>query len=475
LVVNWSAPNKLWVNNGDGTFTSNPESPISELSRTSSDCAWGDYNGDNYLDIFITNRDHANELYINNTDGSFTRIDTGAIVTDNHSSISCSWIDYDVDGDLDVYVANTYDQNNRLYENKGNGSFLRVDTLSITMDGQHASGAGWGDYDNDGDLDLFVPHANHGDNNYLYRNDGSGEYILIKNTPLTKDGGISAGSAWGDIDNDGDLDLVVANGGWLQAEKNFFYLNQGNGEFERVENDTSVRIYGQSDAITLVDWDKDGMLEMMTANKGQRNYCFENNLENNWFLIKCIGTNSNRSAIGTRVHLKSTINGNPIWQLRLVSGHNGRRSHPGFDLHFGLGDADMIDSLVVRWPSGLNETYTDIGVNQEIQVIENQGIVNIHSSKSNGQIPDDFFLYQNYPNPFNPVTTISYRLPTTSFVNLEIYNILGQKVSTLVSEKQAQGFYKFIWNASGFASGVYIYRLITNKGFVQARKLIILK
>ena len=90
-------------------------------------------------------------------------------------------------------------------------------------------------------------------------------------------------------------------------------------------------------------------------------------------------------------------------------------------------------------------------------------------------IPKKYTLSQNYPNPFNPTTAISYQLPAVSHVELSIYNILGQKVATLVSERQPAGNHKVEWNASGFASGVYFYRLETDQGFISSRKLILLK
>jgi len=93
----------------------------------------------------------------------------------------------------------------------------------------------------------------------------------------------------------------------------------------------------------------------------------------------------------------------------------------------------------------------------------------------NVDLPHDFILEQNYPNPFNPVTTIAYQLPKTCQVDLSIYNLLGQKVATLVSAKQPAGNYLVQWDASGFASGIYIYQLQTDKDFVQTRKLVLLK
>ena len=89
--------------------------------------------------------------------------------------------------------------------------------------------------------------------------------------------------------------------------------------------------------------------------------------------------------------------------------------------------------------------------------------------------PEAFYLDQNYPNPFNPKTTINYELPTTNYVELSIYSLLGQKVATLVSQEQKAGYHQVEWNASGFASGVYFYRLKCNAGFIQTKKLILLE
>lgn len=90
-------------------------------------------------------------------------------------------------------------------------------------------------------------------------------------------------------------------------------------------------------------------------------------------------------------------------------------------------------------------------------------------------IPERFLMAQNYPNPFNPTTTIRYQLPAISYVDLSIYNLLGQKIVTLVSKEQPAGYYDVEWNASGYTSGVYLYRLKTDKGFVQTRKLVLLR
>ncbi len=96
-------------------------------------------------------------------------------------------------------------------------------------------------------------------------------------------------------------------------------------------------------------------------------------------------------------------------------------------------------------------------------------------SENERMLPTTFALEQNYPNPFNPSTVINYELPTTNFVDLSIFNLLGQKVATIVSKQQKAGYHEVEWDASGFASGLYFYRLKCDAGFIQTKKLILLE
>jgi len=133
---------------------------------------------------------------------------------------------------------------------------------------------------------------------------------------------------------------------------------------------------------------------------------------------------------------------------------------------------DFMNPGYVKFP-GQGEVRNDMGAYGGPHS-ESIAVLQIDTSPAEIE-PNTYILMQNYPNPFNPITTINYELPVTNYIELSIYNILGQKVATLVSAKQPAGTYKIEWDASGYASGVYLYRLTTDKGFVQARKLILLK
>ncbi|MFQ5823096.1 MAG: FG-GAP-like repeat-containing protein, partial [bacterium] len=191
-------------------------------------------------------------------DTLFTRITTGNIVNDGASSFSSSWGDYDADGDLDLFIANTNSENNFLYRNNGDGTFTKITEGDIVNDGGSSLGSSWGDYDNDGDLDLFVVNAA-GENNSLYQNNGDGTFTKITDGDIVNDGGNSQACSWGDYDNDGYLDLFVANG---TLENNFLYNNDGSGTFTKITQGIIVNDGGESRGCNWADFDNDGDLDL---------------------------------------------------------------------------------------------------------------------------------------------------------------------------------------------------------------------
>jgi hypothetical protein len=159
----------------------------------------------------------------------FFRIGSGDVVNDGGISAGVAWGDFDNDGVVDLFVANWQNQRNFLYRNAGDATFTKILEGDIVNDVAHydpySSGPCWGDFNNDGFLDMFV--ANQRDrNNFLYMNNGDGTFTKITDDPVVTDGGASFSSAWGDYDNDGYLDLFVAN---AFNQDNFLYRNKGDG------------------------------------------------------------------------------------------------------------------------------------------------------------------------------------------------------------------------------------------------------
>ena len=214
----------------------------------------GILDNDGDLDLFVANihaliLDPNNFLYRNDGSGNFVKITNGPVVNDGGDSRSSGWGDFDNDGNLDLFVANGIfennddffeEENNFLYRNDGSGSFVKFTTGPVANDGGVSFGSSWGDFDNDGTLDLFVTNAL--GNNFLYRNDQDTGFIKITSGPVANDGGSSFGSSWGDIDNDGDLDLFVANFGG----NNFLYRNDQEVDFLKITNGPAVNDGGFS-------------------------------------------------------------------------------------------------------------------------------------------------------------------------------------------------------------------------------------
>jgi len=295
---------------------------------------------------------------------------------------------------------------------------------------------------------------------------------------VVNDGGDSVSSSWADYDNDGDLDLYVTND---FNEDNNLYESNGDGTFTRIGTGDPVNDGGRSNGATWADYNNDGYIDLFVPN-GQRpvtqsNILYRNNMifNNSWINLKCVGTSSNITAIGTVVRAKAVINSTPIWQLRQVSGCTGFNAQNSFNIEFGLGDALIIDSLIFEWPSGLMDVYTNVDVRFFYKAVEAVGLnpvlTTIQTSTFN---PVSVELHQNYPNPFNPSTTIEYYLPYAGEVTFVLLNVLGQEVKTIENIYKNSGYYNYNLEMKDFSSGVYFYNLKINN-YSKTKKLIYLR
>ena len=325
-------------------------------------CGWADYDNDGFVDVFITddgtNNSGANNLlFHNNGDGTFNPITFGDIVKDIGVGRGALWADYDNDGFMDLVIVNLSPTNNFLYHNNRDGTFTRVLTNVITTDSWPvgAQGGAWGDYDNDGLPDLFITD-NGGVRNHLYHNNGHGCFTNIASGPELQplsDGG-SFGCSWGDYDNDGYLDLFVCGNNGV----NGLYHNNGDGTFTQTTNVPPPNGDGPDfvcHSIAWADYDNDGFLDLFLTRSSELtdvpNLLYHNTGNTNgWLEVKLVGTASNRSAIDAKVRIKATIHGKTFWQLREITGGGGWNSVP-LVAHFGLGDATIVDTVRIEWPS----------------------------------------------------------------------------------------------------------------------------
>lgn len=471
FVANWNnEDNFLYHNEGNGTFTKITNSSVVTDGGFSTSGTWADIDGDNDLDLFVTNwNGQFNFLYTNDGSGNFTKVTNGEIVTDGGNSYGASWADIDGDNDLDLFVPN-WAGNNFLYTNEGNGNFTKIITGEIVTDGGNSYGASWGDFDADGDFDLFVTNGEN-QNNFLYQNDGNGNFTKLTNLNLSTDGGNSRGSSWVDFDGDSDLDLYVTN----SNQRNFLYINNGSGNFTKQNYGKIVNDFEATESCSWIDFDNDGDLDLFSVNWDGEKYLFENSLEEkNWLSLKLSGVQSNTFAIGSRVKVKA----NGVWQTREITTQSGRYSQSGFRMNFGLGNATLVDSILIHWSSGNVETFTNLQINESITITEGFGVTDLDEVKP--QVVKEFELLQNYPNPFNPKTTIQINIPQEGgFIELSIFNVKGQKVNEIFKGQVETGTKKLSWKGIDFsgkelASGVYFARLKTGKSTLT-RKMLLLK
>ncbi|RMH72188.1 MAG: T9SS C-terminal target domain-containing protein [Gemmatimonadetes bacterium] len=362
VVVANDGHNVLYHNEGDGNFTRVLDSPIATDGGTSLAAAWSDYNGDGWLDLVIVNYGH-NFLY-RNYGGTFQRVTDSVIEQDFTYSNACSWGDIDGDRDPDLFVANS--GNNSLYINNGDGTFTaRRHGNVVSEDGFSLSGS-WCDFDRDHDLDLFVTNLEM--DNFLFRNNGQGGFSRVTFGDLIDDPGYGYGASWMDANQDGLPDVFVSHGGFVGEQNNTLYLNNGNLTFSAFEESRVDKDQGASLANAWADVDNDGDPDLVVANDGN-NFLYHNGgFGHNWFGAELTGTISNHPAIGSKVWIKA----GGTWQMQEISAQSGGGYSAQSDRRalFGVGSATVIDSIRVDWSSGVTQYLQNVAVNQYLTISE---------------------------------------------------------------------------------------------------------
>ncbi len=453
--------NNLFRNEGGGVFIDASIGALADAGQCWT-VAWADYDLDGYVDIFLANNG-LNVLLRNGGPPSWEFTAVGGVISAVSAySQGAAWGDYDNDGDPDLYVANRGSAN-RLFRND-DGVFADV-TVAPLNDSSKTVGCAWGDYDNDGDLDLFITNMNSAD--HLFRND-DGVFVDATLAPLGSVG-LGTGVAWADWDNDGDLDLYVGRYG----EPNILYRSEGAPGWSFF--DASIKP-ASSDRTTwglsFGDFNGDGTCDLHIVN-GSANRLLENNTGglNHWLHVKLTGTISNASAIGARVRIVA----GGTSQIREVSGGSGYMSQGSLPLEFGLGATATVDTLEILWPSGIVERAVGVAADQMLHVVEGTWT----GMPDDGVLPRDTVLHGNYPNPFNPVTLIQYELPTPASVTLVVHDLRGRVVRTLEhAVARSAGRHTAAWDGCDdggerVASGVYFYRLEAGDDVLVKRMLLL--
>lgn len=530
-----SDPNDiLYKNNGDGTFTDVAAEVGISIIGDGVGIAFGDYDNDGDLDLYVAVNDGWDMFFQNESGKTFRNVTNNLRINNPGRARSVSFVDFDKDGFLDIYVINE-NSANILYKNI-NGRFFEdvAQLMGVAHQGTGRCHA-WGDYDNDGDMDLYL--TNKGGFNILYRNDrgifknvtkeagveGAGNSIgtaffdynndgyldiyvgdsiktfLYHNngdgtfTNVAEKAGIApkigSGStpAFGDFDNDGypDLLLAVWNGSAIM------YHNNGDGTFTDVTAEWGIDAFGNGWSAVTGDYDNDGDLDIYITYTTRQNILYQNDgNNNNWIQFKTIGELSNKDGIGTRIEIHA---GN-ILQIREVSAGSAYGSQDSFILEFGLANNSYVDIVEIKWQSGIVTKLKNVKSNQLIVVKENfwavkepyDGYVNSDNKieKANKLKNEKTILLQNYPNPFNPETWIPYQLSIQSDVEINIYNSLGSKIRTLKLGNKTPGYYiskseAAYWDGKDETGemvpvGIYFYQLKAGN-LCETRRMVLIK
>jgi hypothetical protein len=487
----------LFRNDGNFVFTRILTGSIADsASNTGWGCVWGDINNDTYADLLLvaasgfSGVSHQNRLFYNNGNGTFTRIDTTDITDSIDAFTVPMFSDYDQDGDIDLFIgtgpANNIGSRDYLFRNLLKEQnvpyyFNRIDTGIIGTDIVDGQNWNWIDIDNDGDLDGFLTNYSSNILNRLYRCEGPHYYVKMTSAQvgtIVSDAGAWLANTWGDFDNDGDIDCFITN----DAGQSKYYSNNGSGFFTKIDT-LSIITIGPTYGAVSGDYDNDGDLDLFVAGNSSTKGLYRNETNNNnkWVNIRCIGAGpganlTNKAALGTIVKVKAVINGVPKWQVREISAQNSFNSMNMLNVQFGFGNASVMDSVIIKWGGGLTQVFTNVAPNKFYKITEGGSLTEIviGITQISSQVPGNFVLQQNYPNPFNPVTKIGFSIPKNSNVKLSVYDVTGRQVSELVNSELIAGEYETDFNAGNVTSGVYFYTLQAGS-FTETKKLVVVK
>ncbi len=484
--------NFLYQNSGapDYTFTKiTEETPVIDANHTWSS-SWVDYDNDGDLDLHVPENRHLGVDYFYENNGSpddnghyFTAITPSFVTPNPESSGVASWIDYDNDGDQDLFLIKSGrtlpegSEDNRMYHNNltetGELDFQRVVTAEMVTHFDLDFQASWGDYDNDGDMDVYL--GNFDNSNYLYQNEGDSLFTRVTEGDAVTDNTRTLGSTWGDFDNDGDLDLYVTNVGQVSA----YYQNDGEGNLLRLSGTVvgppAINI-SSCQSTSSADYNNDGYLDIFVGNAAFSNqilpdFLYRNNGgEQGFLLLTCQGVLSNRSGIGAKIRLKANIDGADVWQMRVISGGpTGDRAQNSLRAHFGLGDAAIIDSLVVEWSSGQTDIYTQVNTNQICTLTEGQGSDCLLTSGT-GTVSHVFRSFTIVNNPVETDTLeVIYEVEDMSSLEFFLFDVSGN----LLRKQSTSNTGRFQMDISDLSAGSYYLQLRTSAG-KTVKKIIIL-
>lgn len=429
-VAKHDAPNVLFINDGNGVFTEQAHKFGLDFCCTSQQATFFDYDRDGDLDIYLAvngdakgesfkrdgNPDH---LFRNNGNKTFTDVSAEAGIDDKGYALSVTVGDYNNDGWMDVYVANDFEAPDILYINNHNGTFSNRVSHWMKHTSIFSMGSDAADFNNDGNLDLFtvdmmpedhwrkMSHMGQGSvydpkfdstqlmRNMLQVNRGDGTFLEVGQLAGVAETDWSWAPLFADYDNDGDKDLFISNGYKRDVQnldvihninnrtfnpinvirkvpsvklQNYFFRNDGELAFKKMSNEWGLAQMVNTNGSVFADLDLDGDLDLVMNNIDSVAFIYQNfaadQKRGNYLQIALQGSDNNKAALGSRV----TISAGGRSQMLECTPVRGYMSSINCPLHFGLGDATVVDSITVRWPNGNVQSVRNIAANQAVTI-----------------------------------------------------------------------------------------------------------
>jgi hypothetical protein len=440
-------------------------------------CGWADYDLDGDLDCVISQLNNPN-LYLFRNDGNhFTNVAEQAGL--NGIPLAKQWrvtfTDFDLDGAPDLAGESNFFRN-------VNGKF--VDATAAM--GLTNIGICWYkyffDYDNDGDLDLLkvCRSATEADCDELWENRSGVYYNVSNDVGFISQKFPHRGLTVGDFDNDGDQDVFMDKG-VTEAYDNLFVNDEsasGEHSFADVAEYAGITKTGNRKGCGFFDYDRDGFLDVYMPTAEFNHILYHNNANNgtNWVGFILEGTVSNRDAINSLV----TLFTGDKKQIRVTQCGDVHFHQFNPWVHFGIGFRTAIDSVVIRWPLGYKQVIATPAINQYHEIKEPNYAATAVAGNATVSRPALLHLDQNFPNPFNPSTLIRYSLPHASSISLMVYNLRGEEIVSLTKDEfQTAGNHSILWDGKDsagnpVATGIYLYRLNAGES-VAVKKMAIMK
>ncbi len=469
------------------TFVPRPDAVVTGAT-VKGQGAWGDFDADGDPDLVLAcllgtgGITTANRLFVNDGGFVFTERDTATLATVMDTHHTATWCDFDDDGDVDLAFATGgvgSSKRDRVWRNmrveSGTAFFTPLVGDPLVTDLHDSQLITWADVDNDGDRDAYVLNYTTYPN-MLYRNDGGGFTKRTGIGPIVTDAGFAHGAAWGDYDNDGDLDVYVARDG---GQANRFYRNAGDGTFTSVTTGEFVTLGRSNWSAVTGDYDRDGDLDLFAPVRDANGpgLLYRNDLATgaHWAEIHAVSATGRFPVLGAKLRVRATIGGTPRWQVREVSASTGYGGHDMLDAHFGLGDAAWIDTLIAQWPGGERDTVVNLPVDRVLTLTQSLGVVDVAAPAGTPQATG-LTLDALSPNPTRGAVRLSLALANPGPVRIDLHDVRGRHVQTLFAGRLKAGRHALPGTIpAGLPAGAYFVRAMAPGHATAVKRLAVLR